>query len=191
MRPVAVPALALALLLPVAVRGDDPPAAKKEQAPPKTVAGVTLAPPAGWQERPAGGMRKAQYALPKVEGDADDGELVIFHFGGGGGSVEDNIARWCGQFERPDGKPAREAAKVEKKTIAGLEVHLVELDGTYVAETRPGSGQRHRKEGWRLLAAIILGPEGPLFVKLVGPTKTLEASREAFQKYIESAKTTQ
>lgn len=185
MRRVSVHALVLALVLPAAVRGDD--AAKPEQAPPKTVAGVTLSPPAGWQEKPAGGMRKAQYAVPKVEGDAEDGELVIFHFGGGGGSVEDNITRWCGQFERPDGKPAREAAKVEKKTIAGLEVHLVELDGTYVAETRPGSGQRQRKEGWRLLAAIIVGPEGPIFVKLAGPTKTLEAAREKFQKYIESA----
>lgn len=188
MRPALAPtALALALALaPAALRADDPPA-PPAAAPPKTVAGVTFTPAAGWVEEAASGMRAAQYRVPRPEGVADEASVVVYYFNGQGGSVEDNVARWCGQFQRPDGKPAREAAKVERKDVGGLEVHLVEVDGTYVAETRPGSGERVRKEGWRLLGAIVVTPKaGPFFVKFVGPEASVAAAREAFTRFIES-----
>ncbi len=158
--------------------------------PPKTVSEVTFTPAAGWLEEPCSGMRAAQYRLRKAEGDAEDAILVVYFFGGGqGGSVEDNITRWCGQFQRPDGKPAREAARVEKRDVNGNQVHEVEVDGTFVAETRPGSGERVRKEGQRMLGAIVVTPKaGSFFVKLVGPDKTVQAAKDDFKKFCDSFK---
>jgi hypothetical protein len=157
---------------------------------PKTVAGVTFTPPAdaGWlEEAPSSRMRAAQYRLPRAEGDARDAELVVFHFGGGGGSVEDNLDRWIAQFQQPDGSSSREAAKLEKKqTPDGLTAHLIDLAGTYVAETRPGSGERVNQPGSRLLGAIVETPSGPFFVKLVGPDATVRAANAAFLKFVDS-----
>lgn len=194
-------ALALPLaLLPAArlIAQDTPPpapppaseAAPATPPPPKTVSGVTFTPAARWLEEPCSGMRAAQYRLKKAEGDAEDAQLVVYYFGGGqGGSVEDNVNRWCGQFQRPDGKPARESARIEERKVGANTVHEVEVDGTFVAETRPGSGERVRKENQRMLGAIVVTPEaGSFFVKLVGPDKTVKAALDDFRKFCDSFK---
>ncbi|MCO5170720.1 MAG: hypothetical protein M9894_30690 [Planctomycetes bacterium] len=176
--------LTAGLLLPLAAAQDAPPPPG-----PKEVAGVRFAPPAdaGWVEAPVTNrMRAAQYRPPRAAGDDEDAELVVFHFGGGGGSVEDNLARWISQFRQPDGGSSREAAKLERREVGGLAAHLIDLAGTYVAETRPGAGERVNKPGWRLLGAIVETPSGPFFVKLVGPSATVEAARPAFTRFVES-----
>jgi hypothetical protein len=189
-------ALSLAVLAaPAALAQEEPkkPASRPAAPAPKTVSGIVFTPAADstWTEQaPASRMRAAQYQVPKVEGDAEDAEVVVFYFGGGGGSVEDNLNRWYSQWQQPDGKPSKDAAKLEKKELEGSKftAHLVELAGTYVAETRPGSGERVNKPGFKMLGAIIETSSGSFFVKLTGPEKTVEAQREAFTKFVESFK---
>lgn len=129
----------------------------------------------GWErETPTSALRKAQFRLPRVAGDAEDASLVVFHFGaGGGGGHEANLARWAGQFEQPDGSDSRARLVSSTREVAGLDVLDVALDGTYVAETAPGSGTRVRKEGWRMLASIVASDHGAYYVKLVGPAATV------------------
>ena len=70
-------------------------------------AGLTYTTPAGWKPvTTASAMRVAQFALPRAAGDAQDGELVVYYFGGSGGTVDANIERWLGQMQQPDGKPS-------------------------------------------------------------------------------------
>lgn len=184
----ALVALALVGLAGPALLAQDEP--KPAPPGPRTVAGVTFTPPrdAGWvEEPPRSSMRAAQYRIPRAEGDARDAELVIFYFGGGGGSVEDNLDRWTSQFQQPDGRPSREVAKLEEReTPDGLTAHLIDLPGTYVAETRPGSGERVHEPGSRLLGAIVETPAGPFFVKLVGPDATVRAAKDAFLAFVDS-----
>jgi hypothetical protein len=143
-----------------------------------------LTPPKGWVvETPANAMRKAQYTLPRAEGDNDDATLIVHYFGGQGGSREVNLQRWAGQFEQPDGSSSADKITSSTRTIAGLEVFDAEMSGTYVAETAPGSGVHLNKPGWRMLAAIVETKEGPWYFKLVGPAATVakwEASYRAF-----------
>ncbi len=185
----AVLSLTLAALLGagLALAQDGKPAAPPG---PKTVAGVTFTPPkdAGWvEEAPTSRMRAAQYRLRRVEGDPRDAELVIFHFGAGAGSVEDNLDRWIAQLQQPDGRASRDVAKLEQRqTPDGLTAHLIDLPGTYVAETRPGSGERVNQPGSRLLGAIVETPGGPFFVKLVGPDATVRAAKDAFLAFVDS-----
>ena len=65
--------------------------------------------PQDWvQEQPSSVMRVDQYRLPHKEGDdASDGELAVFG-SGIGGTADENISRWRGQFTTADGKPGAE-----------------------------------------------------------------------------------
>ena len=54
--------------------------------------------PAGWQkvDNP-NPMRKATFKIPRAEGDPEDGEMSVSL---AGGTVDQNVQRWSGQFER-------------------------------------------------------------------------------------------
>jgi hypothetical protein len=142
--------------------------------------------PKGWTSKPpASRMRLAEFTLPRAEGDAEDAALAIFYFGGGGGSVEANLDRWISQMSQPDGRASKAVAKSSKLDANGLAITLVDVPGTYVAETSPGSNERLNKPGFRLRAAVVEGKGGPYFVKLTGPAKTVakwDASFLAFLK---------
>ena len=143
--------------------------------------------PAEWTvQSTSSSMRVVQYALPKIAGDAEDGELVVYFFGGTGGSVDANIERWVGQMQQPDGKPSKDVARRSDRKVNGLAVTLLDISGTYTAEVRPGSTERHNKPGYRMRTAVVTTPKGPYFVKAVGPAKTVEHWNKAFEGFIDS-----
>jgi hypothetical protein len=144
---------------------------------------------AGWiVETPTSAMRKAQFRLPPAGSDAAEASLVVYYFGGQGGSFQANIDRWCGQFEQADGRPSSEVVKSSTRTVNGIPVHEVDLSGTYVAETAPGSGEHVREEGWRMLAAVFETSEGPFYAKLVGPAATVAHWEASFRAFVEAAR---
>ena len=150
-------------------------------------AGLTFKAPADWKTVPtASSMRVAQFALPRATGDSADGELVVYYFGGSGGTVEANIERWIGQMQQPDGKPSASLAKRSTRTLNGLASTLVDVSGTYVAEMTPGAAQRHNSPNFRLRAVVIETPNGPYFIKLVGPAKTIAAHDKSFEQFLSS-----
>lgn len=149
-------------------------------------AGLTYAVPTGWQAvATASSMRVAQFTLPGA-GDTEAAELIVYYFGGSGGSVEANIERWLGQMQQPDGRPSKAVATRESRTVNALAVSLVDVSGTYVAEVTPGSTERHNRPGFRLRAAVVQTPDGPYFIKLTGPAKTVAAEAQAFDRFIAS-----
>ena len=143
--------------------------------------------PPGWmEEERTSSMRVTQYRLPKAPGDTEDASLVLYYFGQGqGGSTTANIDRWISQMKQPDGSPVK-GAKDEQLAANGLKVTTVDLSGTYVAETAPGSGTFHNKPDYRMRAAVVETPNGPYFVKLVGPEKTVTQWNDSFLSYIKS-----
>jgi hypothetical protein len=152
-------------------------------------AGLTHTAPAGWKAVPtSSSMRVAQWAIPRAAGDSADAELVLYYFGGSGGTVEANIERWLGQMQQPDGKPSSAVAKRESRTVNGLKVTLVDVSGTYVAEMTPGAKERHNSPNFRLRAAVIEAANGPYFVKFTGPARTMAAAERAFEQFLSSLK---
>lgn len=143
--------------------------------------------PAGWvEEQRTSSMRVAQYKLPKAMGDADDASLVLYYFGENqGGSTAANIERWISQMQQPDGSGGKDA-KQEQLEANGLKITAVDVSGTYVAETAPGSGSFLNKPGYRMRAAVVETPKGNYFVKLVGPEKTVAQWNESFLSYLKS-----
>lgn len=146
--------------------------------------------PKEWTSKPpSSSMRVAEFTLPKADGDAEDAALTIYFFGAGqGGNVQANIDRWISQMAQPDGKTSSAVAKTTKLTANGLNITLVDVSGTYVAEVSPGSTERLNKPGFRQRAAVIETAEGPYFVKLVGPAKTVARWDESFITFLKSVK---
>lgn len=133
-----------------------------------------FAPPAEWATRPTTSMmRVAQFALPKADGDPEDAELVVYYFGGTGGTVQANIDRWLGQMAQPDGRPTRQVATITERRVNALSMTIVDASGTLVAEVSPGSTERFNKPGFRLRAVVVATPNGPYFVRVVGPAATV------------------
>ena len=165
-----------------------PPAPAAAAATPASTGELRFAAQPGWvTETPTSSMRKAQFRLPGAEGSAD-ASLVVYYFGaGGGGGIEANLERWAGQFEQPDGSDSRAAMKSSKRKVNGIDVTDVALGGTYVAETSPGSGERVREEGWRMLASILEAPAGAHYVKLVGPAATVARWEASYKSFIDAA----
>jgi len=182
---------------PDALPAPDPHAGMKfptsEPADPATVGDHTIAlgpklsmtAPENWVPKaPAMQMIAQEYAVPAVEGDSQDGRVTVMT---AGGSVEANIDRWKGQFSQPEGAEAADQAKVEKKTVAGQEVHVVDLSGTYQDSRGPFAPAVERPD-YRMLAAIIPLAEATHFIKFYGPKKTVAANETAFQAMIEGMK---
>ncbi|MEM9074820.1 MAG: hypothetical protein AAGE52_40360 [Myxococcota bacterium] len=124
-------------------------------------------------------MRNAEYA---VAGDAGEAVMTVFHFPRMGGAVQENINRWVGQFQTPQGGPV-EDAEVETKTVNGFEVTTVDVTGVFAGMGMGGSAPQ---SGTRMLGAIVVGPEGPIFFKLVGPEATVATAATAFNDLIGS-----
>jgi hypothetical protein len=162
------------------------PAAGQTTADGKRILGaIAVAVPEGWKEESVtSSMRRGQW---KIDAEGGQAELVVYYFGqAGAGSVEKNLERWYGQFEQPDGRPSKEVAQTAEKTIGDMKVTRVEVGGRYVAEVRPGAGERHDVANARMLAAIVEAPDGAYYFKMVGPDATVKAAAANFDKMLES-----
>lgn len=140
--------------------------------------------PNGWvQEAPNSAMRKAQYRLP---GEAGDAELAIFV--GIGGGVQQNVDRWIGQFQAPDGRPAAASANVGKREVGGLKVTTVDVSGSYTAAMMGpmAGGSVAPLDNYRMLGAVIEAPSGPWFLKLTGPSETVSKWEASFTEFVDS-----
>ncbi len=147
---------------------------------------LTYTAPSAWKSRPAASsMRVAEFVVPRAQGDPEDADVVIYFFAGGGGSVEANIERWIGQFEAAGGGPAKPLGR-NSFSVGPLKVTTLDVNGTYVAETRPGSGQRMNKPKFAMRAAIVETARGPYFIKLTGPQATVTQTLPAFDSFLKS-----
>jgi hypothetical protein len=157
--------------------------------------GIALTPPDGWQamKPTASGSAmsftpNAVFVLPKVEGDAEDGEARLTHFPGMKNiPAEANLNRWYAQFTQPSGKPTSEVAVTQSFVVEGVTVTLADMSGTMV--TGMGGGGES-KPNYRMLAAIIDHPQGPHFLTVKGPAATMERWRESVVEYLKSVKIT-
>ena len=151
------------------------PAATASALPPVEITWVD--PPGLKRVPPKSAMRKASYEVPKVSGDAEDGELAVFYFGPGqGGSIDANVDRWVKQFTGVDPGDVKRADRMAN----GLREHTVEVQhGTFDAgQMAMGSGAP--KKDYALEGAIVEAPSGAYFFKMTGPAKTIAAARAAF-----------
>jgi hypothetical protein len=149
--------------------------------------------PAGWKVVPARGegmAPKLEFELPAAEGAADPARVTVHYFGSGGaGGWKANVARWASQFKNEDGSEVDpEKVKTEDADANGLKVKIVWLEGTWTPGRLVAMSPSPPKPGSKMVAAVVEGPDGPWFVRLVGPKKTVEKHEADYLKWLKSAK---
>ncbi len=123
-------------------------------------------------------MRKAQL---EVGEDAAKAEVTFFHFGGGSGSVTDNVSRWYSQFPGSE-----ETQKSETMDVGGVKITFVQAAGTFNSGM-PG-GPTTPKADYALQGAILENAAtGDVYIKMTGPKETVAAATEAFRKMVKDA----
>ena len=145
---------------------------------------IILNVPTSWKQSPASNnLRTAQFAIPKVEGDKDDAELVVYFFGGAGGGVNANLERWSGQFQ-PGGKKQ----KIYKGQSKQGEYYLLDITGVYNKPIGPPiNRQTNPTPGYQMLADVLMiKDKGNYFLKLTGPQKTVAAAGQALRVAIDA-----
>jgi len=146
--------------------------------------GLTWKVPSGWSDQGPRNLRLATYVIIG-RGSAARAECAVYYFGPGqGGPVDSNLDRWIGEFEHA-GTPER-----SRLTIDGIPVSRVRVKGGYLAHGGSmGGALETALPDHELLGAIVEGPEGSLFFKLVGPVATVDPAVADFDKMIASIKT--
>ncbi len=147
--------------------------------------------PEGWEAKPGGGMRFAQFDIPASEGATGDAGLIIYYFGpGGAGPIQANLDRWRGMFFDADRQPIGEGGySTQKLEVAEMPVTLLEIRGHYFDPMTVRDMSEPTKEEYMMFAAVVETPDdGPFFFKATGPAATMESQREAFMKMLRSVR---
>ncbi len=139
---------------------------------------LSLTVPESWKKEPVSSQfRKAQMKVPKVEGDSEDADFVVYYFDGGGGGVDPNIERWVKSFQ-----PAGRKTKATAGKAPQGEYVFLDLEGTWNKPVGPTVQQRTREmPNARALSVILTTKEGNYFIRLTGPAKTVAANVDAFR----------
>ena len=143
---------------------------------------LQLIAPSKWvRKEPLTSIVEHEFSVPAVQGDERPGRVTLML---AGGTVEANIDRWKGQFTAAGDK---NPAKVTKKQITGLDVHVVDLSGTFKDQRGPYAPAVERPN-YRMLAAIIVKDGRNYFVKFYGPQRTVADNEKSFEKMIDGLK---
>ncbi len=142
--------------------------------------GARLTAPSAWNRKaPRVEFIRAEFGLPRAEGDPADGRLTVSM---AGGSLKDNVDRWRQQFA---GKPEKENQETLK--VDGIDVTLVDFSGTY-NDQMGMFGPSTERPGYRMLGAIFDVGGQLCFIKAYGPAKTMAARAGEFRSFVQSLK---
>ncbi len=150
---------------------------------PVELAGMKSAPPDTWKEKalPAGSMRQAQFVVPGAEG-ADEGEVAIFKLTASG-SDEDNLKRQLDKFQ-PEGR----TEKTDKIKVGTLDATYQDVAGTFLKKPFPMAQKGTPMKDWRQLYVVFSKGEDQYYIWLLGPAKTVEKNKTAFEGWLKNFK---
>jgi len=148
--------------------------------------GFSLAAPEGWKRvQPKSSIVETEFSIPSEGEGLQPGRMTVM---GAGGSVQANVDRWYGQFAQPDGSDTKSKATSKKLKLAGCDVTIVDITGTYKdAPAGPfAGGKAVDRPDYRMLAAIVETPDrGNYFLKFYGPGKTVAKHADGFRAMVE------
>jgi hypothetical protein len=132
--------------------------------------------PAGWQEVPGGQFLVAKFNL-SGEGAAQAAVNVSASAGDGGG-LAGNVNRWRKQLGLAEQSADEISKSVTTVEAAGGKATLVEMSGTDARTGRPAA----------VIGAMV--PQGgqTWFYKLMGDANVVAAQRDAFTRFVQTAK---
>ena len=132
--------------------------------------------PAGWQEVAGGQFLVAKFTISGAD-NAQAAVNVSMSAGDGGGLLA-NVNRWRGQLGLAPFTDADLAKQVQPLELSSGKATLTEMTGT-----DPRTGQKAS-----VVAAIVPQAQQTWFYKLMGNAQVVEQQKEAFTKFVQTAK---
>lgn len=169
-------------------------AEQKEDAKPEELVDIVLADgridlkvPKAWEKKkPKFNIVEAEFAPKPVKAKTEVARLTVM---ASGGSIEQNVDRWKGQFSQEDDSSTSEHTKQKQEKVNGMVVHLVDITGTYADSAGPFAGNAVERENYRMIAAVVeTKVAGNYFFKLYGPKETVAENEKRFLQMIKSIK---
>jgi hypothetical protein len=141
--------------------------------------GIRFTLPAGWKQVDVPpekrGFIDAQVLVPAA------GQELTLTLSSIGGGIEANVTRWKSQFSSgPSERPLIDAID-----IGGRKATWVDLRGSFRAS--PGMAAESQS-GWRMLGVGIPLEQRDFYLKLAGPAEAVEAAREEFREFVNTAR---
>lgn len=178
--------------------GDDEKEEKKEETVALTLADgrIEMQVPKAWKKKePRFNLIEAEFEpVEKVEveeGEEPDDEPLTARLTmmASGGSIEQNIERWMGQFSQEDDSSTNDHTETKKQKINGMTMHVVSITGTYDDRPGPFAPSGVQRPGYRMLSAIVETKiAGNYYIKMYGPKKAVDDNEKRFLKMLESIK---
>ncbi|MBU6399116.1 MAG: hypothetical protein KGS61_02260 [Verrucomicrobia bacterium] len=137
--------------------------------------------PAGWEEKPAGGMRVGSFTATGKSGRTADVSIIPL-----GGMPEDelaNVNRWRGQIGLEPIHPDQLGAQTEPIKIGPLDGHLFDL-----TSREPKIDDKYRA---RILGAMLTRGDTTWFFKMTGDDATVAEAKPAFVQFLKSVQFSQ
>ncbi len=154
--------------------------------------GLKSTAPKSWKQQPAATAERVyQFEIPRADGDRYDGQLLIFYFGpAGGGGVKANLERWKGMIKPAEGAKDEDTYKVSEFKVGQVQVTQLEATGTYIFKRRPfdPNEKGEARPDYKFIGVIFESPNGPFFIRMVGPKKTIDSHRAGFDEWLKSFK---
>jgi hypothetical protein len=132
--------------------------------------------PAGWKEMPPSQFLLAKYLIAGAGGA--DAEVNVSMLAGEGGGVVANVTRWRGQLGLPPLSEEDMSKQMQSLDVPGGKAVLVDMTGT------------DRKTGKKARLIGVIAPQAgdTWFYKLMGDEQVVEQQKDAFTKFIQTAK---
>jgi len=150
--------------------------ANGNEAPGDNSAGPLWSVPSDWKEQPASQFLLAKFLIAGNGGAR--AEVNVSVLGGEGGGLLANVNRWRGQLGLTPIGEMDLPGQASPVDVAGGKAVIVDLSGTDAK-----TGQKAR-----LIGAVVPQAEQTWFYKLMGDEQLVAAQKEAFMKFLRSAK---
>ncbi|HLZ53757.1 MAG TPA: hypothetical protein VKS19_04685 [Verrucomicrobiae bacterium] len=131
--------------------------------------------PAGWQEVPAAQFLLAEYSITGANGTK--AEVNVARLSGSGGGVLANVNRWRGQIGLDPVDETGLARVTTTLNVTGGQATFVDMTGNDISGQSTG-----------LVAAIVPMGDQTWFYKLMGDEKIVASQKDAFTKFVQTAK---
>jgi hypothetical protein len=141
--------------------------------------GLAWTAPPRWVAVLGEGVRFVTYVVPGTDPSVD-GDCGVYYFGpGAGGGVDANLKLWASEFDDAE-------TQHSERTVHGIKVTRVRISGTYRSHMNEDGNASEPRPDTMLLGAIIAGPNGDVFVALVGPAATVRFAEPEFDGLLAS-----
>ena len=128
--------------------------------------------------KPSSSMRLMEFQIGENNSEAS---MAVFK--NIGGTIDDNLERWAGQFGY---QLLDENVRLTKETISGIDFHIISILGTYTNTMAFSPNAAKPKNNYRLLGAIASTSDGLYYFKLTGPNDIINNEIEEFSYFIQS-----